>query len=110
MLRLRETRKSLYNTLDYPTYSVAIEKVKAAYRLAYSLFDKIAFFLNAYLDLLPIPSGNLGGQKEAAATGLKGGTAVLFRGTPPSQPRASARSRGSACDPHGAQKQASSGA
>lgn len=42
---------SLYNTLDYPTYSIAIEKVKAAYRLAYSLFDKIAFFLNAYLDL-----------------------------------------------------------
>src|SRR5262249_42561225 len=42
---------SLYNTLDHPTYSIAIEKVKAAYRLAYSLFDKIAFFLNAYLDL-----------------------------------------------------------
>jgi hypothetical protein len=42
---------SLYNTLDYPTYSIAVEKVKAAYRLAYSLFDKIAFFLNAYLDL-----------------------------------------------------------
>jgi hypothetical protein len=41
----------LYNTLDYPIYSIAIEKVKAAYRLAYSLFDKIAFFLNAYLDL-----------------------------------------------------------
>ena len=40
-----------YNTLDYPTYSIAIEEVKAAYRLAYSLFDKIAFFLNAYLDL-----------------------------------------------------------
>lgn len=42
---------SLYNTLDYPTYSIAIEKVKAAYRLAFSLFDKIAFFLNAYLGL-----------------------------------------------------------
>ena len=42
---------SLFNTLDYPTYSIAIEKVKAAYRLAYSIFDKIAFFLNAYLDL-----------------------------------------------------------
>lgn len=42
---------SLYNTLDYPTYSIAVEKVKAAYRLAYSLFDKIAFFLNIYLDL-----------------------------------------------------------
>jgi hypothetical protein len=42
---------SLYDTLDYPAYSIAVEKVKAAYRLAYSLFDKIAFFLNAYLDL-----------------------------------------------------------
>jgi hypothetical protein len=31
--------------------SIANEKVKAAYRLAYSLFDKIAFFLNAYLNL-----------------------------------------------------------
>jgi hypothetical protein len=41
----------LLNTLDYPSYSIATEKVKAAYRLAYSLFDKIAFFLNAYLDL-----------------------------------------------------------
>ncbi len=41
----------LYNTLDYPAYSIAVEKVKAAYRLAYSLFDKIAFFLNTYLDL-----------------------------------------------------------
>jgi hypothetical protein len=28
---------TLHNTLDYPTYSVAIEKVKAAFRIAYSL-------------------------------------------------------------------------
>jgi LA2681-like HEPN len=42
---------SLYNTLDYPSYSIAIEKVKAAYRVTYSLFDKLAFFLNTYLDL-----------------------------------------------------------
>ena len=42
---------TLYNTLDYPSYSIAVEKVKAAYRLGYSLFDKIAFFLNAYLHL-----------------------------------------------------------
>lgn len=41
----------LYNTLDYPSYSLGIEKVKLAYRSAYSLFDKIAFFLNSYLDL-----------------------------------------------------------
>ena len=42
---------ALYNTLDYPSYSLAVEKVKATYRIAYSLFDKIAFFLNTYLDL-----------------------------------------------------------
>lgn len=41
----------LYNTLDYPIYSLAIEKVKAAYRAAYSLFDKSGFFLNAYMKL-----------------------------------------------------------
>jgi hypothetical protein len=39
----------LYNTLDYPIYSLAIEKVKAAYRAAYSLFDKAGFFLNTYM-------------------------------------------------------------
>lgn len=38
----------LYDTLDYPAYSLAVERVKAAYRTAYSLFDKLAFFINAY--------------------------------------------------------------
>ncbi len=38
----------LYDTLDYPAYSLAVERVKAAYRMAYSLFDKLAFFINAY--------------------------------------------------------------
>lgn len=41
----------LYNTLDYPCYSVAAEKLKLSFRSAYSLLDKIAFFLNAYLGL-----------------------------------------------------------
>jgi hypothetical protein len=41
----------LYNTLDYPAYSLAAEKTRAAFRLAYSLFDKIGFFLNEYLAL-----------------------------------------------------------
>ncbi|HEC93031.1 MAG TPA: hypothetical protein ENI51_08595 [Candidatus Atribacteria bacterium] len=41
----------LYNTLDYPVYSLSVEKVKFAFRVAYSLFDKIAFFLNHYLRL-----------------------------------------------------------
>lgn len=41
----------LYDTLDYPSYSIAVEKLKVAFRICYSLFDKIAFFLNAYLGL-----------------------------------------------------------
>ena len=41
----------LYNTLDYPAYSLATEKMRAAFRLAYSLFDKIGFFLNEYFSL-----------------------------------------------------------
>lgn len=42
---------TLVNTLDYPCYSLAVEKMKAAFRMAYSLFDKVAFFLNHYLKL-----------------------------------------------------------
>lgn len=41
----------LYNTLDYPAYSLAVEKVKSAFRTGYSLLDKVAFFLNHYLAL-----------------------------------------------------------
>ncbi len=38
----------LLDTLDYPLYSLQIEKMKMAYRMAYSIFDKIAFFINDY--------------------------------------------------------------
>ncbi len=38
----------LYNTLDYPAYSLATEKMRAAFRITYSLFDKISFFINSY--------------------------------------------------------------
>jgi hypothetical protein len=41
----------LHNTNDYPSYSLSVEKVKLAFRSAYSLLDKIAFFLNDYLEL-----------------------------------------------------------
>lgn len=41
----------LFNTLDYPSYGLSVEKVKAAFRLAYSIFDKIAYFLNFYFAL-----------------------------------------------------------
>jgi tetratricopeptide (TPR) repeat protein len=41
----------LYNTLDYPCYGLTTEKVRIAFRMAYSLLDKVAFFLNHYLGL-----------------------------------------------------------
>lgn len=41
----------LYNTLDYPVYGLGIEKIKCAYRSLYSLFDRIAFFINDYFKL-----------------------------------------------------------
>jgi hypothetical protein len=41
----------LTNTLDYPSYSLATEYVKVSFRVAYSIFDKIGFFLNEYLRL-----------------------------------------------------------
>ncbi len=41
-LQVTEPRASL---------SLAIEKVKSAYRASYSLFDKVAFFMNAYMEL-----------------------------------------------------------
>ena len=30
---------------------LAVENVKAAYRISYSLFDKVSFFMNAYMEL-----------------------------------------------------------
>jgi tetratricopeptide (TPR) repeat protein len=42
---------TLTDTLDYPAYGLHNEYLRIAYRLAYSLLDKIAFFLNHYLDL-----------------------------------------------------------
>jgi hypothetical protein len=41
----------LYDTLDHPAYGLATERVRSAFRTAYSLFDKIAFFLNSYLQV-----------------------------------------------------------
>jgi hypothetical protein len=41
----------LINTLDYPCYGLSIEKVKVAFRMAYSLLDKLAFFIDDYMQL-----------------------------------------------------------
>lgn len=41
----------LVNTPDYPVYGLGIEKIKAAYRSMYAIFDRVAYFLNQYFDL-----------------------------------------------------------
>jgi hypothetical protein len=39
----------LLDTMDYPSYGLGVEETRLAFRASYSLFDKIAFFLRAYL-------------------------------------------------------------
>lgn len=39
------------DTLDFAVYSLNTEKIKIAFRLCYSLFDKIAYLLNDYLEV-----------------------------------------------------------
>lgn len=53
-----DRRLSLAFNADYAMYSMAVEQVKIAYRCAYSLFDKIAYFINDYWKL-GIPERNV---------------------------------------------------
>ena len=46
-----DRRVQLYDTLDYPAYSLGAEKMRMAFRISYSLLDKISFFLNDYFCL-----------------------------------------------------------
>jgi hypothetical protein len=46
---------ALTDTLDYPLYSLASERVRTAFRIAYSLLDKIAFLINRYWSLDKVP-------------------------------------------------------
>lgn len=39
------------DTLDYTVYSLSSEKLKIAFRVCYSIFDKIGYMLNAYLKI-----------------------------------------------------------
>lgn len=41
----------LLNSPDYPVYSIRVEKIKLSFRSLFSLFDKIAFFINEYFEL-----------------------------------------------------------
>ncbi|SYZ73720.1 conserved hypothetical protein [Candidatus Zixiibacteriota bacterium] len=38
----------LYDTLDYPRYGLAVERQRQAFRMAYSILDKIAYYINEY--------------------------------------------------------------
>jgi LA2681-like HEPN len=42
---------SLVNTLDYPMFGIQVEKLRTAFRTAFSVLDKIAGFINAYYKL-----------------------------------------------------------
>jgi len=50
-----DRRVLLHNTMDYPSYGLRTEQQKSAFRIAHSLFDKIALFLNVYMDLKIAP-------------------------------------------------------
>ncbi len=39
------------DVVEYPLYGLSLEKIKLAFRSVYSLFDKMAFFLNAYFEV-----------------------------------------------------------
>lgn len=42
---------SLVDTMDYPAYGIVFEKMRISFRIAYSLLDKVAGFINAYFEL-----------------------------------------------------------
>jgi tetratricopeptide (TPR) repeat protein len=46
-----DKKVKLYNTLDYRTYRLWVEKVKMSYLSAYAIFDKIAYLVNIYFKL-----------------------------------------------------------
>lgn len=65
----------LFDTLDYASNSLAAEKVRMAFRMSYSLLDKVAFFVNSYWDLkVPeraVAFRNIWYQKQDRKQGLR---------------------------------------
>jgi hypothetical protein len=41
----------LINTLDYPALGIQVEKLRASFRIAFGLLDKVAGFINVYYEL-----------------------------------------------------------
>lgn len=50
-LHFADKETHLEDVLNYGAYSIRLEKLKTAFRTLYSLFDRIAFLLNGYLNL-----------------------------------------------------------
>ncbi|MBD3275299.1 MAG: hypothetical protein GF372_08320 [Candidatus Marinimicrobia bacterium] len=50
-LQLVDEGVVLIDTFDYPAFSVYLEHAKSAFRIAYSILDKVAFVVNDYLEL-----------------------------------------------------------
>ena len=43
--------RTLVDTMDYALYGLRIEHLKNSFKTCYSIFDKVAYFLNSYLKL-----------------------------------------------------------
>ncbi len=54
-IHFSDRRVALTDTLDYPLYSLASERIRTAFRIAYSLLDKVAFLVDRYWNLGKIP-------------------------------------------------------
>lgn len=50
-INFADKKTSLDDVLNYSSYSIRLEKLKTAYRTLYSLFDRVAFLLNDYLNI-----------------------------------------------------------
>ena len=50
-----DRRVALTDTLNYPLYSLASERIRTAFRVAYSLLDKVAFLVDRYWKLGKAP-------------------------------------------------------
>lgn len=65
----------LYQSPDLPIYGLHIQQVCVAFRMTYSLFDKIAYFLNDYLSLgieeRAVNFKTLWYQKQRRSNGLR---------------------------------------
>ena len=50
-IHFSDTNRHLTLTFDYPQYGLKYEYLKISFRMAYSIFDKISYFLKYYLNL-----------------------------------------------------------